>query len=275
MSDFLRNLIGRSLGTLEVVRPRVPSLYEPYRQGGGVLRARPGRLDPGFESTTETDHGPETNPAPEASSAASPSLAAMDRAISRPRMRQDMLPRSQGPSGEAAADAHPAADPRPAAMPASALPYLTPRAVVRPPAAPAVRIPLRDIVKADSIAQPSALAANIEPDLPATGLVFDGKNQVPTISAPSAAGMALLATNPAPPAIRPVRPSIVPRAGSPRIPTALSPADATPPTVQVSIGRVEVRAIFPEPQTRRPAPPRPRPAVSLDDYLNRRNGGRR
>jgi hypothetical protein len=35
MSDFLSNLVARSLGTSDVIRPRTPSLYEPYRAGSG------------------------------------------------------------------------------------------------------------------------------------------------------------------------------------------------------------------------------------------------
>jgi hypothetical protein len=35
MSDFLGNLVARSLGTSDVIRPRTPSLYEPYRAGSG------------------------------------------------------------------------------------------------------------------------------------------------------------------------------------------------------------------------------------------------
>ncbi len=41
MSDFLTNLAARSLGTAEVVRPRVPSLFEPTRREGGLRPAQP------------------------------------------------------------------------------------------------------------------------------------------------------------------------------------------------------------------------------------------
>ena len=45
------------------------------------------------------------------------------------------------------------------------------------------------------------------------------------------------------------------------------------PTIHVSIGRIEVRAVAPPaPQ---PAPARPAPAMSLDEYLRAHNGGRR
>ncbi|OUL31940.1 hypothetical protein BV378_01350 [Nostoc sp. RF31YmG] len=45
---------------------------------------------------------------------------------------------------------------------------------------------------------------------------------------------------------------------------------AAPPTIRVSIGRVEVRAIMPTPPTPKAAPVRSRPAVSLDTYLQQR-----
>lgn len=48
------------------------------------------------------------------------------------------------------------------------------------------------------------------------------------------------------------------------------------PTIRVSIGRIEVRAVAQQPQT---APPqqvsRPAPRISLDEYLRSQNGGRR
>ena len=50
-----------------------------------------------------------------------------------------------------------------------------------------------------------------------------------------------------------------------------------PPTVQITIGRIEVRAVTAQRRTPEPARkvsrPRP-PAMSLDDYLSKRNGGR-
>lgn len=50
--------------------------------------------------------------------------------------------------------------------------------------------------------------------------------------------------------------------------------ETTAPIVRVSIGRVEVRALFPEPQ--RPSAPTPRSsALSLSEYLKQRDGGMR
>jgi len=48
---------------------------------------------------------------------------------------------------------------------------------------------------------------------------------------------------------------------------------SAPPTVRVTIGRIEVRAALPAQPAATRGPPSPRrPALSLDDYLKRRNG---
>jgi hypothetical protein len=49
-----------------------------------------------------------------------------------------------------------------------------------------------------------------------------------------------------------------------------------PPTIRVTISSIEVRAVSPpSPPAQRRAPARPGPALSLDDYLKQRAGGRR
>jgi hypothetical protein len=58
---------------------------------------------------------------------------------------------------------------------------------------------------------------------------------------------------------------------APRSPNVAEEVQATP-TIRVSIGRVEVRAVLPEPRERRTPAARPRPTVSLDDYLKRDRG---
>jgi len=55
-----------------------------------------------------------------------------------------------------------------------------------------------------------------------------------------------------------------------------APESATAaPTIRVTIGRVEVRANLPPTAAARSKPARPGPMLSLDDYLKRRNEGRR
>jgi hypothetical protein len=49
---------------------------------------------------------------------------------------------------------------------------------------------------------------------------------------------------------------------------------AGPPTIKVTIGRIDVRAIMPAAPAPRPAPSRQSPRLSLGDYLKQSNGGR-
>jgi DNA-binding transcriptional LysR family regulator len=53
---------------------------------------------------------------------------------------------------------------------------------------------------------------------------------------------------------------------------ARGPANRAPDSesaLRVTIGRVEVRAVFPPPTPRRAQAAKPRPTLSLDDYLQR------
>jgi hypothetical protein len=78
-----------------------------------------------------------------------------------------------------------------------------------------------------------------------------------------------------------IAPKIVhPRINAPPEREFVRPDATTPepeaPTVRVSIGRVEVKALMPSaPPVRREPSARPGPALSLGDYLEQRNGGRR
>ncbi|WP_322513379.1 hypothetical protein [Chloroflexus sp.] len=81
---------------------------------------------------------------------------------------------------------------------------------------------------------------------------------------------------------QPRRPSVALDAPPPRAVPAIARepvAPTRPPRITVTIGRVEVRAMPPSPPLPSP-PPRPRsqppaPKLSLDEYLRRREGGKR
>lgn len=60
----------------------------------------------------------------------------------------------------------------------------------------------------------------------------------------------------------------------PPVAPAASARPSVAPTIQVTIGRIEVRATPPAPATPRKAPPKPA-AMSLEDYLKQRSEGRR
>ena len=79
-----------------------------------------------------------------------------------------------------------------------------------------------------------------------------------------------------------IRPSVAPLAAGRQADEMMNVEPATSqtekesaPVIRISIGRVEVRAVMPTAPAPRPAPTRPRPGLSLDDYLKEREGGKR
>jgi hypothetical protein len=55
----------------------------------------------------------------------------------------------------------------------------------------------------------------------------------------------------------------------------VSEAASSTPTIRVTIGRIDVRAITPPAPPPRPKQARPGPTLSLDDYARQRKGGER
>lgn len=281
MSNFLNNLVGRTRGTLGVIQPRLPSLFEPSRRGEG-FGTWLGATKPYMQATATVTPHDRQRPSPS-------SLPGIERPKAQPE------PDLEGPWR---------AESRP--------PVLVPHRVVPPD--PEEAISRRTAPDNLTIARVSATSQNpgqaaASGGFPAlTGLpggrdqqraaaphihrTFFGNSAVnrelrtalgsrqtesgtqerpshpqpemtrTEISTPTAAGRSS------------VRPPVFERAGAPRT-SELSPRASAAPAIQVSIGRVEVRAVFPAASVRRPAPARSRPTMSLDDYLSRHPGGRR
>jgi hypothetical protein len=335
MSDFLTNLVGRSLGTLEVVQPRVPSIYEPYRRGSGLRGARPGmpaqEVSP--ESAVETGFNGEANTAP-----IGPQTHKLRTRAASPEARDEKSPEDE-PEVKPAEGVEPPDPARPES------PTLTPRIVARPEPMAAIQVPSRHDAMTESSASPIFRPATFQPIPPAVNARLGGTSLIaasprdtlgerPVDIRPLTESQVVakpgLVRHPRPPevktetsssrmdlsqptapratvepsviahqeppitsAVHPpvvpslvphhhtslmaaaVRPPVAPRSGGSRNPQALPLSSPSQPTVQVSIGRVEVRALFPEPRARRIQPARPKATVSLDDYLKRGSEGRR
>jgi len=71
-----------------------------------------------------------------------------------------------------------------------------------------------------------------------------------------------------------VHPPVGPRSEA-KIAAAARGSNRSEAAIHVTIGSVEVRAVFPEKPARRAPSTRPKPTVSLDDYLKRSGGGSR
>ncbi|MBX9403076.1 hypothetical protein K4L06_17340 [Lysobacter sp. BMK333-48F3] len=89
----------------------------------------------------------------------------------------------------------------------------------------------------------------------------------------STAAPAALALPPRLPAARAPAPT-QPTVASPGRAAAMAPAAAIPAPVQVSIGRLEVRAVAAAPIATAPKPGAREPRLALEDYLRQRHGGR-
>ncbi len=72
-------------------------------------------------------------------------------------------------------------------------------------------------------------------------------------------------------------PALTPRPADSKAPpaTGLAANASSEPSIRVTIGRVEVRAVFPPPPVNRTPPQRSRPTMSLDEYLKRGSGAGR
>jgi len=242
---------------MEVVQPRVPSLYEPYRRESGLLGARLGLpvRDSHSESPVEAGSEGDANVTPHDH----PSHELRTKAASPSRREQWSAQDQADPQQVGGFDSREAS-----ALPP---PYSTPHTGFRPDSVAAVRTPLRRGAASESMALPVSPPATFKPNLPEANAQADGTR---FIAGPSATAAPFLVAHHLPPVTSAVRPPLAPRPGRAKSPEALPLSSPTQPTVQVSIGRVEVRAIFPERSVRRAPTPRSRPTVSLDDYLHQR-----
>ena len=242
MSDFLANLARRASGTLDVVRPRIPAVFEPHRRDTTGLNS-----PAGFNGWQSDSESPDT-PLPENSSRSAlffkpePSIATRVSEIESkldlplPPHLRNLLQRSRD-----LATHHPADEVRPGGESVGI-------------AAPL--LPGKQASSAGLSTQPAAVAGTAQP----VGVMTH--NNIPPHT-PSA----LTAETPL--SSRAVRPPVSLQSSSKKKAPAQPPLVREEPSVQVSIGRVEVRAIFPDPQPVRSPAPRAKTSVSLDEYLNR------
>lgn len=259
--DFLTRLAARAVARETIVRPRPMSLFELH----------PSDNLPRDSSETFAEL-----------SAEMPAAGERRRA---PELRFGREVRTPSAVPEVMSHPRQAAKQHGLAAP-SAAPRDIPPAPPQPPTLPAERrpqpAPMRDQNQVESEATkpwppPSGL------DRPATVM---GKIETPRDAAKSSPA---IEPGPKPPPVieRIVRQEAVPYqstrepvpAAGPRrtrrAPDPLRPAAPAPPvSIEVTIGRVEVRAVAPPSPPKSHSARRPAPALSLDDYLKQRNGGR-
>lgn len=315
MSDYFARLAGRALESVIPLQPRVRSLFEPLGpRSGGLFPAKKelGAADiPG--PPTMLDMGPRRAHLlePHIADPATPSRPALPDLHPRPPVsghRDAILP-----VGADYAPAVPAAGPQRAPIlagraeaatiqedvgdvPAVPLAQPMPAKRVEPRVAPPMRQtpPASQVVGAlrgagDRPFPPRGRQPAVEtPGRP--GAITVGSNPPVTTVLPRRPEVADAAPSP-PPRVVPILASeVVPQrssaapvpgilAGSPfansTAALAFPQKASSRPVINVTIGRIEVRAVSPPPEVRPKRPEEPRPGPVLEDYLRALNGGRR
>ncbi|WP_185824766.1 hypothetical protein [Xanthomonas sp. SI] len=267
----LAHLVEQARGQVPVLSRRRPGLFEPR--------------------TATTDDMP---PAPAAQAMQRPAVlpvaapAATERSPSAP-WSQPLLPTLPHPTAHAAADrVSPAAAAPADVAPPEPAPLRRDRVHETVVVAATQRLPASLLPQASAAASHARLhtpPGNAPPPRAATTAPLAAPQQAQaTPSAPAAertvATAATAASLPLPPQLRaPLRDARMPVA-TPRATDAARQAPlaalaaAPPPAVQVTIGRVEIRANAAAP-TAAPSKPARKPALDLDAYLQQRHGGGR
>lgn len=247
MSDYLKNLAARTLDPSTVVQPRLASRFEPPPGEPGLVTD--------FEVETEFEASPAEPPVE--ARAETPHAPVTTRAESAPRVPAEHSP-------------PPVFERRPEVSPHEQSP--APASERAPDPAPSQTFVNRET--------PRQTAANVE-------VLKSAAREETAESVPAAVRAA---ARPSPEAAEPQTTRSGPRVVEPRLLPAPKVSEApqsrasfTPepahedaaPTIRVTIGRVDVRAVAAGSKETKRAPAPPRPALTLEDYLRRRGGGSR
>ncbi len=286
MSQFLHQLAARSLGKMPGVRPRVPALFEPPvflrndREPGGIL-----------EPFSATDIDRIEDGGLRRSRGEKPLKESVGKSVSE-RSMQPRLPESadeqsqtsvrpaandgNGRSGRQEVERKQDLAGRPehsvralvSLIERSAIPWgssqATPESAGNQDFAPPAE-PLR-VSPATRFGHGSGERAGVESRDPDRGANISFRSSAQPHSLQDAAAQHPTATSAASPFRSRTRSTA---------PGAQRSHSYAPPAVEVTIGRVEVRAIHAEVPARKAPTPKARPTMSLDDYLKRGSEGRR
>jgi hypothetical protein len=269
MSDFIEVLAAQASGGPAAVLPRLPARFDPSALVPTEFREQV------VEVVTESAQPEPQDAAPPSASAArtAPTLAPLEPPSPRAQRPEPIPTRTQPVPAERGEPSVPPvviertetvesapvvvpATPAPAVVPATVPPVASDNA---PPASarPAVFAPAPIVTR--------SVSADVAPSKTEEAT----QNQAVVSQLPAVVPISVARTVPRAEGHRPPDD----RADSPRADAVLAThTEPTAPTISVTIGRVEVRAVLPAPAPPVP-PPAPRaPRMTLDDYLKRTGG---
>lgn len=311
MSNYLNNLAARQLDRASLVRPRLPSLFEPPAYPGTLPHVQSEAVAPFNVETVEVAYEvnapPETrrsdetraatpSPRPQASNPSPPTQASNDEIPSTIWRGRQEIPSSPKQPPEAGSDETVEDSPRvaathiqaPAVLPTATRPdaasttppssnaqeeTVQPRQnILRPSPPPPLTVASerQDEAGEQVVAprlQPSTNAAAARVDSTAHDIVASERSVESAKHSIESTKKTLV--------VRPRVAAVVePRRERDDSPSLLqSPAPEPPPVINVTIGRIEVRATTAASNAPRRTEPSAKPLLSLDEYLRRRAKG--
>lgn len=244
MSDFLANLLARSFSSVEIIRPRIPARF-------AVLPVDAAWAEPDATSATMSTPAPHETPP-----ARAPAPHVIGEELPPSTARSPVMARVPATRVEA-----------------SELDDQT-SFIREPPQAPALAsgVPLAQTALRDRAPAPVE-QTTVAPAPSKQGAVASVAERG-DLPPPEAQPIETLLQLSEPPAPQPLQPNVIRVAPAPQVQPAIPPPiTAGPPRINITIGRVEVRALPPNAPPPRPRSAQPGPPLSLDAYLKRRDGG--
>lgn len=287
MSNFLNHIVAKSLGLTEAIQPRLAPRFEPLPASRGEM---PARL--GFETRTIFEEPPANEMTGQASTIIQTAADARpEPPPSRPRINPIAQTRPEPLEGERQITERPVVDSpnRPApdsvqairptllvAPPQSGYPFIK-----QPEPSPADEPRRTPVTKRDA---PASSSSSVAPQkLSSAETITHHRLNEPITSRVIPRPQTIKPEPPASASSQMPKPtSVVLRPNQSHAATTAAPAEglnsivATPssPTIQITIGRVDVKAVMAQPGAPRRLPDPPSSTPSLADYLKQRNGGR-
>jgi hypothetical protein len=287
MSDYLNNIVVRTLGLAPVVQPRLSSLFEPLplAPGDGSIPSFEGETTGRYESLrNSTSEVPGRTLVPHAADmqppmTREPKYRGIDRAVSK----ADEADTQEQPVDTVIR--HSTINPSaPLINPRMGLSSLLSKSdseglrfqslthEPQEPHEPQVNPPAFAEREANGLENSPHRA----PRLPETAAGLPDQTRAPSPNAHDRAQPVMArTTQKSSAAIAVTQPNRLPVSQARKAFAQPTLASEVPPTISVTIGRVDVRAIFAQPQAPRVSRDRQPAATSLDEYLKQRNEGRR
>lgn len=291
MSDYFDNLIARSVGRAQVVQPRPASLFEPLQPIGlpGSLavadhfaiepevdqsapgfspeplkyEAAPSATDPGFLESQPSDRNESESSVP--SKRLYPTID-LDASQSSSLLihPEPLMP---APATESQSTS--------AYQPEQRSPSPSSRQVVDTHSTATRRTPLRAVLRAPTLTNNQSNSAEDAASLvPAQAEASEiVAPQIEYVERESSHSLLVAPSMPPKPVSRHQREDRATGHAAPSLIEAGAQVEQAP-AIRITIGRVDVRAVMPDRPATRPAPERRSPALSLEEYLKQRSGGK-